>query len=705
MYGKHHTRAGQAAEKSHCLGFVTAVHPLCRPTTDETDAGRDPSTLNHPRFKSCFFLGRRFFAAAAVLLLALAATMVRAQTAAQPSPPQLTPAQPEAAGTQNSKQVDDSNQARPSHTSDRSRAAKLYLASSKLFEKEEFEEAMQGYERAARLDPSRREYVLAAAVARSHAVTALIQTAAKDRIRGDAAAARSALSRALELDPNNIQVTEHLHELGDDQLVGRVPPLYEQAASTVGSAPIITPEAGLHSFHVQTDQRQLIQQVFKAYGVNATVDDSVQATQIMLDLDDANFQQAVRSATLLTGSFYVPLDAHRVLVARNTVENHQRFTRLDLETIYLGGLTQTELTDVGNMAKTLFEVPQSVVDQSAGAITVRAPASTLNALNTTLRDLLDGRSQVLLEVRMIQLAHTHERNTGVHIQQQVGVFNIYAETRSILDANQALVQQIISSGLAAPGDTLAILGILLASGQVSSSLLNGGIVTFGGGNISTFGASPGPITLNLNLNSSESRELDQIQLRLGDGEVGTLRTGMRYPIQTSSFSSLAGSGVNIPGLNSAGNSSALSSLLSQYGGGIPNVPQVEYQDLGLTLKATPKVMRNSEVALTIDMKIDALAGGAINGNPILNNRAYSGVVTLKQDEGVVVVSELDRQESRAISGTPGISEIPGLNNITGKDNTTNYATLLIVITPHVIRGTQAAGHSPMMRVERTSPAR
>jgi type II secretory pathway component GspD/PulD (secretin) len=81
------------------------------------------------------------------------------------------------------------------------------------------------------------------------------------------------------------------------------------------------------------------------------------------------------------------------------------------------------------------------------------------------------------------------------------------------------------------------------------------------------------------------------------------------------------------------------------------------------------------------------------------------VVTLKQGEGVVVLSELDKQESRAISGAPGISEIPGLNNLTGKDTQKNYATLLIVITPHVIRGTQTAGRSPMIRVEKSTPAR
>jgi len=314
-------------------------------------------------------------------------------------------------------------------------------------------------------------------------------------------------------------------------------------------------------------------------------------------------------------------------------------------------------------------------------------------------------------VDVIQLAHTSDRNTGVQPPQSISAFNVYAEEQSILNSNQSLVQQIVSSGLAAPGDTLAIIAILVASGQVSSSLFSQGIALFGGG-ITQSALSPGAATVNLSLNSSDSKELEHIVLRLGDGTTagsdsaaGTIKSGTRYPIQTSSFSGLGAGLPNIPGLTGAGSSSSLTSLLGNLGSSVPNVPQVEYQDLGLTVKATPKVMRNDDVALTIDMKIDALSGTSINGNPILTSRAYSGVVTLKQGEGVVVASELDKQESRAISGLPGLSEIPGLNDITDKDIQRSKSTLLIVMTPHVVRSTQARGHSPMLRIERTSTAR
>ena len=171
-----------------------------------------------------------------------------------------------------------------------------------------------------------------------------------------------------------------------------------------------------------------------------------------------------------------------------------RFTPQELETVYMGGLSDDDLTQVETLAKNVFDAQQVKTDPSAHAITLRAPASSLNAFNATMRDLLDGRSQVLLDVRLIQVAHTSTRNTGAQLPQSMSAFNVYAEEQSILNANQSLVQQIISSGLASPNDPLAILAILIASGQVSSSLLSSGFALFGGG-LTESALVPGTATL------------------------------------------------------------------------------------------------------------------------------------------------------------------------------------------------------------------
>ena len=581
---------------------------------------------------------------------------------------------------------------------DRRRAAKLFLAASKLFLDRKFEEAMQGFEQAAALDPSNADYRLASGVARNHAVTALIQEAAKDRLLGNEAASRAALERARALDPTNIEISQHLDELADDAMRGEPQPLYAQNQGNLAGPVQLESRPDLRSFHLRQDRKQIIIQVFKAYGVTAMVDESVHPTFMRFDGDDMSFEQAARVVGLATDTFYVPVDAHRALVAQNTPSNRNEFLPQNTETVYLSGLSDDELNDVLSIAKNIFAVAHAAVSQSSRAITLRAPERTLEAFNTTLQSLLDGRSQVLLDVRLIQVAHTGEHNTGVQLPQTMTAFNVYAEEQSLLNQNASLVQQIISSGLASANDPLAILGILIASGQVPSSLLSGGFATFGGG-LTQSALSPGSTTIHLNLNTADSRELDQIQLRLEDDEKGTLKLGEKYPIQTAVLS--APSVPSLAGLTSAGLSSNLSSLLSSLSSAAPSVPMVQYEDLGLTLTVTPKALRNGNVALTIEMKLDALSGTSIDGNPVLDNRAYSGVVTLKEGEATVVATELDKSQSQAISGTPGLSEIPGLNNVTDKDMLKNYATLVIVMTPHVVRGPQAAGHTPLMRVDKT----
>ncbi len=580
--------------------------------------------------------------------------------------------------------------------SDRRRAARLYLAAATLYKDELFEEAFKDYDEAARLDPANPEYAMALEVGRSHAVTALIQQAARDRTHGDRAAAQTALQRALAIDPGNANVTHHLMELAEPELVTDQDGMRNMPQL---AAPIdLEPAAGKQSFHIHAQAWQVIEKVYKAYGIEATVDQSVRNSNLRLDVDNVDFAAAAHALGLITDSFATPIDGHRVVVARDTHAMHEQYTHNAVETFYLSGMNATEMTDIGNIARNIFEVRHTAVDTTAGTITLEAPAPDLKAFNTTYRELSEGRPQVLLDIRLIALAHTRTLNTGAQPPQSFTAFNVYSEEQALLSQNAALVQQIIQSGLAAPGDTLTILAILLASGQISSSLFNSGIALFGGG-LTLSALSPAPAAFNLNLNSSDSRELDDYQLRLADNEDGTMKSGTRYPIVTSNLSTAA-TGLKIPGLNLPGTSGSLSSLLSSVASQIPNIPQIQYQDLGLVLKARPRILRSGGVALNIDMKITALAGSFINGVPVLANRSYTGDVITPAGQAVVIAGELDKSETGAISGLPGLSEIPGLNNITEKTTDQNDSTLLIILTPHVVRSPYGLFHGPMLPLER-----
>ena len=101
-------------------------------------------------------------------------------------------------------------------------------------------------------------------------------------------------------------------------------------------------------------------------------------------------------------------------------------------------------------------------------------------------------------------------------------------------------------------------------------------------------------------------------------------------------------------------------LLSQYAGGTSaTIPQVTYEDLGVTLKATPIIRRSGRIKLTLDLKIESLAGGTSDGNPILNSRQFASDLTVQDGDSALMVSNVSEAETAAFTGIPGLSELPG----------------------------------------------
>ncbi|HZD78107.1 MAG TPA: hypothetical protein VE218_13950 [Acidobacteriaceae bacterium] len=581
---------------------------------------------------------------------------------------------------------------------DREAAVKAYLAGAHAIEQRDTHAAFDAFSKAAALDPTNEDYKNAVAIAKAHFVTDLIQQAEKARILGHSDVVHARLAEAFAVDPTNPIVAQHVDDIAE---LGSGPLTMDDIKSTIADAIRLEPASGKRSFHVRADGVTLLRQVLSAYGIAPSFDSSVTPKSVRFDVDDVDFQQAEQLLQLETDTFFVPLDPHRVLVAKDTKQNRTEFERLLLETLYLPGLNPQELTDVSNLARNVLEVTQVAVNPGQNTLTVRGPEAKLAMLNRTLTGLMDGRSQLLLEVRIYEITRTRTTDVGVVPPQQFNAFNLNSQLQSVLNGNQSLIQQIVSSGLANANDFEAIAAILLASGQISNSILSQPFAVFGGGLTAT-GLTLGSPTANLSLNSSDSRAIDQLQLHLQDQETGDIFAGTHYPIIQSSYSGLTGSGVNIPGLNSAGVSSQLAALglnsssLNQQ----QTIPQVQYEDLGLQLKATPSIHRDQSVFLKLDIKIQALAGTSINDIPVLSNRQFTADLDLADGASALVTSNLSTSEANAVSGLPGLSEIPGLQSTTDKNVQKSYDELVVLITPHVVRLPHPSGASQVMLIPR-----
>lgn len=115
-------------------------------------------------------------------------------------------------------------------------------------------------------------------------------------------------------------------------------------------------------------------------------------------------------------------------------------------------------------------------------------------------------------------------------------------------------------------------------------------------------------------------------------------------------------------------------------------PGAEYVDLGVKVKATPTLHQNHEVTLQLEFEIRALSGNSINGIPIISNRTLSQVVRVKDDETTLIGGLLDKDETRALAGLPGLASVPGAGLAFGtKNNTLAETEFMILVTPRQLR--------------------
>ncbi len=579
-----------------------------------------------------------------------------------------------------------------------------YIAGAKLLDANRLREAETVFQHAEQLDPSVPEYRLAATLVLEHRVTALVQQAGSARTLGHIAEADYLLSEARTLDPQNAIIAQH------DQTAA-APAAFQSAfdqaaASPAGSdgtedlagAIVPRPNSSRQSFHLHGDLQSAVTEVFRRFGLRAAFDDSVTPAAtpqgIRFDLDDTSAAQAIPLILTMGRLFAVPLDAGSVLLATDTVANRTRLEHLYQETLYTPGLTPQQMGEVTNVIRQVFDVKQLSMQNTAGNITLRAPASTLDALNRTLVDLLDGTSEVTFDLRVYSVDTTRQRNLGPSIPQQYGVYNVASAAQSIVSANQSAVDQAIAQGalvIPAGADSSTRLiyeaVFLIQAGLAQSSLLTDTIGFFGKG-LALSGLTAGPATINFALNTSDTRTLDSLQLRVSDRQPAIFRSGTRYPITTSTYSTGL-SGTNSAALAGATiNGVSVSSLLNQYLGSSAGatIPQIQYEDLGLTLKATPNVQTSGNITMHLDLKIEALAGSALNNIPVLASRQFASDVTVAEGQTAMMMSSLSKTESAAVSGIPGLSELPGFQTATAdKLREVDSSELVMLITPHLIR--------------------
>jgi type II secretory pathway component GspD/PulD (secretin) len=564
---------------------------------------------------------------------------------------------------------------------DATRAEQIFIEGARLLERNDREGAERDFVQAASLAPDNRDYALAVSSIREGRVSELVHQAGKARIDGNPGKAEDLLAQARKIDPENPLLAQHPDP--------NQPPRTSKLDSWIVDGPRLAgpielkPSPGEKSFHIHAALPEVLRQVAAAYGLKVSLDTTVQQQQIRFDLEDVSYNQAMRVLSQMGTIFVVPLTPNSIFVAKDNQENRAKYEHQVQETIYAAGMTNEQMAELGNMIRSVFEVKQVTVQNSFDTLVVRAPAETLHALNLTLRDLLEGNSEVMIDLKLYSVDKTATHNIGVTLPSQVGAYSVASEAASLVAANQTLINQAIAQGLVPAGTSdLEVVIALIKAGLITSPLISSLLATVGGG-ITTAGIySTATSNLNFALTASDTRALDEIQLRVGDRQSGTFRAGSKYPITqstysvTSAASTSALSGATVNGVSVA---SLLASATTA------TTPQIQYEDLGLTLKATPTIQKSGMISLHLDLKIQSLAGGTVDNIPVLTNTAFTSDITVADGSTAFLVSNLTKSQAAAVTGIPGLSDLPGFQSSPDLMRTTDVGELLMVLTPHLVR--------------------
>jgi type II secretory pathway component GspD/PulD (secretin) len=582
--------------------------------------------------------------------------------------------------------------------SDADRAEQEYVSGARLLDKQDLAGAQTAFEKAAKLNPAKRDYAMAATLTREHRVNELVQQAAKERMMSHPQQAEALLAEAKAVDPANEQVLEHLGEGQSAQTAGGMRTTITHPHTPLYASPIhIDPAPEAVDFDLRGGARDVFQSVGRTFGVKVVFDteaNSQPMPSVRFAVEHVTYDQAMKILFQMTHTFGVAVDKKTLLVAHDTQENRAKLERQVEETIYVPASTPDQLNELTNIVKNVFDVKQVAIGQSSGTILVRAPEPTLTALNETLEDMVDGAAEVMVEIKLISVDKSRIVNTGVSTPTSVGIFSTQQEADNIVSQNQSLVQELISSGAFVPGSNQAQniaeeALLLILSGAVQDAKVTSLIALVGNG-LGLTGIYLGSgATINLDLTSSDTRVLDDITVRAGDRQTTTLKIGEKYPIETAIYSSGVSSSTSSALAGVTINGVSASTLLNQYLGSSASsqsIPQFQFEDLGITLKTTPTVMRGGLVNLQIEMKIEALEGTSLNTIPVLSSQVYSSDITLRDGGSAVMFTNLTKTQSAAISGLPGFGELPGFQEtLADDDKDIDNSEMMMVVTPHVVR--------------------
>ena len=427
----------------------------------------------------------------------------------------------------------------------------------------------------------------------------------------------------------------------------------------------------------RTTPRIMFETVAKVAGINVLFDPEYDTAQTIrtqtIDLTRSTLQQALDYLSLVTKSFWKPLSENTIFVTVDNTNKRRDYAEQVVKVFYLSNVTAPqEMQEMLTVLRTVVDVQKVFSFASQNALIVRAEADTMALVEKLIADLDKPRSEVIIDVMVMEVNTTHMRNiTAAFSPTGLNTSAIFAPRPGIttpgIQSSNSNGSTTTTTGTTATTTTPTTTTPISTVGTPTSTNVPLNALSHISSSDFSITSLPGA-ALEAVLNDSATRVLQAPQIRAVDNLKATLKIGEKVPTASGSFQ---------PGVAGVG----VSPLVNT---------QFTYLDVGVNMGILPKVHDNNEVSMHIDLDISQVDTtvnlGGIN-EPEIGQNKETADVRLREGEVNLIGGIIQKTDTRTTTGIPGLASIPGLGWLfKGQSVESDRNELVIALIPHIVRG-------------------
>jgi len=487
-----------------------------------------------------------------------------------------------------------------------------------------------------------------AAAPGADSAAALFRQARRAEQRGDMAQAYLTASQAVALAPDVAEYWNYSQALRTRALAELQPAPAARNEADAGDGEAVPPEFAItpeelyearrllpppvlrgteepRSFRLRENPKRLFETVARAYGLDVIFDaDYPEGPPIRFQMENAGWREALHAMETVTGSFLVPLGERLALVAKDTPQKRAELEPvMNLLVPLPEPLKAQDLQEVARAVQSSLDLAKIGFDLNRRLALFRDRVSRLRPAVALFEQLLPHRAQVTIEVELLALKESSELNLGLAARSSYPL--AFTGNPTPFSAKPPTD----TARMASFGGGRTQMAVTVVDGELFSALTRG-----------------------------QSRSLMQSRLRTLDGEQATLHIGDKYPVLTAGFLGQTGSD------------------RSSYA--LP--PTVNFEELGIVLKVTPRVHNAREITLELEAEFKSLSGATLNGIPVISNRRFVSKLRTGFHETTLVAGVESESVSQSWSGLPLLALVPGLRSET---RALERSRLLLAVRPRL----------------------